>query len=456
MWPVNNHQPPRPSGHALSRHTLSLIVSFLVALLVCCMLAALTRVGASLELLQPRASPSTVCHPHLSRTQTHAHTRHSTTQRPTQARPFNTTRRSQYGHLYTRPHYTTAMFRKAVQDAAVPPPTSSIPTKQQSIGSTFARNAIHNTAAHLLSSGLKHNGAGTQVAVGGQAHGVKRTSSGFAKQLSSQDDMFNYPTLNIAGMEKENQHPIAYNAPSRGSNAGLATALFDDDDFDSDVDLDIEDPSTKGTVSYPQLPQNASNSSDDFGYLSRPQTAQHSKVVDSSQPIPWSSSPVEHFKTPQKPEPLKPRTRRAHLPWSQNQQMRTQQQPEERIESDEEAARPKKRQSTEAKDEVESTPKSKPQFLWNTTASGLKQQQKNLRELNKKTAVENEAELDDNVKAAIKKKKKNSVHRIFLSEEQQNVLNLVTEYKKSVFFTGSAGMARSRILLSGANTIRYW
>jgi ATP-dependent DNA helicase PIF1 len=44
------------------------------------------------------------------------------------------------------------------------------------------------------------------------------------------------------------------------------------------------------------------------------------------------------------------------------------------------------------------------------------------------------------MKEAIKKKKKNTIHKIFLSEEQQNVLNLVAEYKKSVFFTGSAGM----------------
>jgi ATP-dependent DNA helicase PIF1 len=350
------------------------------------------------------------------------------------------------------------MFSKAVQkhDAAIPATTSSLPSKQQSLGSALARNAIiHNTVAHPLGSGIKHIGAGTQGATGVQTHGVKRTSSGFAKQLSSQDDMFNYPTLNILGMEKENQHPIAYNAPARSTNAGLATKLFDEDDFDSDVDLDIEDPATKGTVSYPELPQTASNSSEDSGYLSRPPTAHHSKVADSSQPIPWSSSPAEHFKTPQKPEPLKPRTRRAHLPWSQNQQMRTQQEPEDRIESDEEVARPKKRQSTEAKQEVESTPKSKSQYPWNTTASALKLQQKNLRELNKKSATENEAVMDD-VTAAIRKKKKNTVHRIFLSEEQQNVLNLVTEYKKSVFFTGSAGMSVSRILQTRANSYRYW
>ncbi len=54
------------------------------------------------------------------------------------------------------------------------------------------------------------------------------------------------------------------------------------------------------------------------------------------------------------------------------------------------------------------------------------------------------------------KKKKNTVHRIFLSEEQQNVLNLVTEYKKSVFFTGSAGEIRLRYSRSEANYDRYW
>jgi ATP-dependent DNA helicase PIF1 len=56
--------------------------------------------------------------------------------------------------------------------------------------------------------------------------------------------------------------------------------------------------------------------------------------------------------------------------------------------------------------------------------------------------------VDDLQEAMKKKKRTNTVHRIFLSEEQQNVLNLVTEYKKSVFFTGSAGKSRLAPLMN--------
>ena len=57
---------------------------------------------------------------------------------------------------------------------------------------------------------------------------------------------------------------------------------------------------------------------------------------------------------------------------------------------------------------------------------------KELRETNKKMKLEE----TDAIKAAIQKKK---LPAMFLSEEQQHVLKLVTEFKKSVFFTGSAG-----------------
>jgi ATP-dependent DNA helicase PIF1 len=308
-----------------------------------------------------------------------------------------------------------------------------------------------------LSDATKQNGVGKLGLhpLGSYNQGTKRTSNGLAKTLSSQEDIFDYPTLNIAGMEKENDLPLAYSASTRSTNASLATALFDDDDFDSDVDLDVEDPATKGTVTYPKLPPVASSISRDSGYQSQaPKT--HSRIeLDSSQPVPWSSSPLEHFKTPQKSEALKPKAKRGFLPWSQNQKAANTQDAVDQIEDEVEVARPAKRQSTGTKQEVTVTPKPKSQYLWNTTASALKQQQKNLREQNKKQTKENEIAVDD-LKEAVKKRKKNTVHRIFLSEEQQNVLNLVTEYKKSVFFTGSAGMFRATYRYVIADCSRYW
>jgi ATP-dependent DNA helicase PIF1 len=338
------------------------------------------------------------------------------------------------------------MFKHAVSDfnAGIPPPAPSVASKQKSLGSSFSRTgSTHESITSPLASNTRQNGAakpGFSAAHtrGPYNQGIKRTSGGLVKALDFQEDVTDYPTLNIAGMDKENELPLAYSASARNNNTVLATALFDEDDFDSDIDLDVEDPATKGTIVYPKLPQGASSESRDSGYQSPPRLAQQKAEPDSSQPVPWSSSPLDHFKTPQKLETSKPRAKRAFLPWSQNQQAASTQVINDSIEHEEENPRPKKRQSTEAKAEVASTPKPKSQYLWNTTASALKQQQKNLREQNKKQPKENDASVED-LQEAMKKKKKNTVHRIFLSEEQQNVLNLVTEYKKSVFFTGSAG-----------------
>jgi ATP-dependent DNA helicase PIF1 len=330
------------------------------------------------------------------------------------------------------------MFKQAVQDhntiASTSPP--NVAYKQASLGNTFNRTGhVQPPATRPLANGTKHNTAAPQRPSGATIQGTKRTSNGLAKSLSSQEDV-EYPTLNIAGMGKENELPPAFHTSSRSNSGSLASALFDEDDFDSDIDLDVEDPATKGTVTYPTLPRVAAGNSSDSGYNSRTQSVQPKlELLNSSQPIPWSSSPPEHFKTPQKPEP--PKSKRRKLPWSVQEAQSTQ--GNDIIEEDIVPA--KKGRSTEVEKTV-STPAPKQskteQYLFNTTASALKQQQKAFRE-NMKAQAKTQQGTDEDVKEAIRKKKKNTVHRIFLSEEQQNVLNLVAEYKKSVFFTGSAG-----------------
>jgi len=90
---------------------------------------------------------------------------------------------------------------------------------------------------------------------------------------------------------------------------------------------------------------------------------------------------------------------------------------------------------------------------WNTTASTVKQQQKNLREVNKKLVKKNNA-TEDGLAKAMSTKKKNFVHRVFLSEEQQHVLDLVVRQEKSVFFTGSAGTGKSVLLREIISALR--
>ncbi len=403
-----------------------------------CMLFAPGRLGASLKLFNIKGSPWSF----RQLPQTHL---------PLALRTkagLKAVGQQSYSFLASpRPCHVSTMFKQALRDHSASVTTSPpiAANKQSSLGNAFNRTlTTQKSAARPLANGLRQHGVGApHKPPGSVTHGVKRTSGGLAKSLSSHDDMVHYPSLDIVGLEKENGLPPTYYASSGSGSASLASALFDENDFDSDIDLDVEDPATKGTVTYPNLPSFGSHGSQKFERSSKPQAAQVKAELDSSQPIPWSSSPIEHFKTPRKP--ALPKAKRSTLPWTQNQTARATQETMDEIESDQEQSRPKKRKSATVEQAL-STPAPKSSaspFLWNTTASALKQQQKAFREQSKVQSKTSKG-VDDDVKEAIQKKKKNTVHRIFLSEEQQNVLNLVTEYKKSVFFTGSAGETRLR------------
>lgn len=82
-------------------------------------------------------------------------------------------------------------------------------------------------------------------------------------------------------------------------------------------------------------------------------------------------------------------------------------------------------------------------YPWNKTASAVKEEQKRLRQGHKKLVKDNEGGSE---KSDMKKKGRETVAKVFLSEEQTSVLNLVAEQKKSVFFTGSAGTGKSVLL----------
>ena len=82
-------------------------------------------------------------------------------------------------------------------------------------------------------------------------------------------------------------------------------------------------------------------------------------------------------------------------------------------------------------------------FPWNKTASAVKEEQKKFRQGHKKLVKDNEGGSE---KSNVKKKGRETVTKVFLSDEQKSVLNLVAEQKRSVFFTGSAGTGKSVLL----------
>ena len=98
-------------------------------------------------------------------------------------------------------------------------------------------------------------------------------------------------------------------------------------------------------------------------------------------------------------------------------------------------------------------PKDKPNspYPWNKSASAMKEEQKKLRQGHRKLSKDVEG---GEVAKSNTKKKKETVARVFLSDEQKSVLNLVAEQKKSVFFTGSAGTGKSVLLRETIKLLR--
>jgi ATP-dependent DNA helicase PIF1 len=390
----------------------------------------------------------------------------------------------------------------------------------------------------LGSSQEIHNSGKSAAA---SSKGIKRTSSGLAKALDRSFDDFDISHVN----SQSNPIVIEDKVESKQKNSDV---YFDENDFDSDIDLEVEDPTAKGTIEYPKPApshQQASHSqprppsrkssvvddpavstrsfseranSTDSAYFSassvsaargagpnfkptlpaalshsvghwvqpsehenipqigqfRPQMTRQS-VSDSpplpsssSDPFPWSSSPAEHttsisavrkaekakqirdfaFTKPQLEEKHSaPPRKRRRLPWAD---ATNESNPKESPEKAKPAFNvPKapsdlsKTSSSVAAPVVTATPRSKSTgkstLPWNATPSAVKEQQKALKQASKKLVKSNEA-TDESFKEAVAKKRKTNISRIFLSEEQQHVLNLVVEQRKSVFFTGSAGM----------------
>lgn len=339
------------------------------------------------------------------------------------------------------------------------PQASTSPPRTESLKKSVATN-VANGNRHLSPGSGNAQKFQPSKAVGAidrtekpneQVSGFKRTASGLAKALGGQDAFEESNSFQVSSKEKAT---VAGNkmSPAKGVMPGV---FFDENDFDSDIDLDIEDPAIKGTVSYPQLPSvsrsvsdpsrhspsfNASTPAKKVGSLLKsgsPKKTNLAQPPNSSMPLPWSSSPVEQQQMRKQAVPLKDRT---------NEIFRN----ERRNSADDPKAvgdtgRPAKRRAlpwqNEEEKPISATPvsrKSQNSLPWNTTASALKERQKQLRDKGKEAKARDEADADG---IGVKQRtSKGGVSRVFLSDEQQHVLELVINQKKSVFYTGSAGM----------------
>lgn len=213
-----------------------------------------------------------------------------------------------------------------------------------------------------------------------------------------------------------------------GSTLGSlhSTVYFDENDFDDDLDLDIDEPlpftapsvTKPDPVTYPTIDLTSpdtshdattagSKSQNEVAYPELPPNSQEPGVPPSSIHYPWSSSPPSHYQ-----QPPKPRT----IPWLND------------IKEE-----PKKDNNGSL-----ITPKrSKGSEFWNKSVSAIKDEQREMRREYKK-----------NQKAVEGKKSVElaSTGAIYLSEEQKAVLDAVVDRGKSIFFTGSAGTGKSVLM----------
>lgn len=271
---------------------------------------------------------------------------------------------------------------------------------------------------------------------------------------------------------------------------------FDENDFEDDHNIDLSDAVShpSSTVQYPTLP------------LPTPKS-DHTPNSASSQPIPWSSSPLHHRQGsarengapavmsdspttvvgdsgkvtyPSLPEEPKQSKRRT-IPWLgdeeesrgkgippnvqeyiKNAKQRNREEAIAERQKKVPAAhvedildRSKKRKhgklvKTEHESSTSFTPlpkdKSDSPYPWNTTASALKEDQRRQRQ-GHKTRVKNDTEAKSSTTAATTTTKKpTQVPKVFLSDEQRKVMHLVSDERKSVFFTGSAGTGKTVLL----------
>ncbi|KAF1983130.1 hypothetical protein K402DRAFT_294663, partial [Aulographum hederae CBS 113979] len=314
--------------------------------------------------------------------------------------------------------------------------------------------------------------------------GLKRTASGLAKALDTRDEFDSENFLDSSWDEPINLDDI----PSKGSKAEQTESVyFDEDDFDSDLDLDVEDPATKGTtpsksiaqqprnwqhpISTPssRLPQNARSSTNSFAPKTSP---------DAPASVPWSSSPVEHLQPALKKKPeiqqysynappmptsnhientgkTRP-TKRRTLPWLEEDDLEEEDIRAAEAIAEHARATGQKEQTNSKKKAFTPLPKDskKAAFPWNTTASAVKEQQKNLRKTNKKLSKTNDAASKLVSTDTLESKKREKAKKVFLSKEQSDVLDLVVEKQKSVFFTGSAGTGKSVLLREIISSLR--
>lgn len=293
------------------------------------------------------------------------------------------------------------------------------------------------------------------------------TSSGLRSVFSREDSFANTPdtvvdlTQDIAKKQELSSQGI----------------VFDENDFDDDADIDLDDEYTLPTttsMAAPPKPESKPITHTDLPPFKQP-SSPFAKRNPASSAQTWSSSPPANKATPpgaierrkraevaqqaelDSSQPVRPPPKRRTLPWAQKKA--EEQERLAQLEEEEENALsassvakclrcgtdghyaancPSKGKGKSA---YAFTPLPKDKNMpWNTTASAMANEKKQFRDKMKRKADPTMEE------AAARPAKKVAMAPITLSDEQQRVLELVVNQGKSVFFTGSAGTGKSVLM----------
>ena len=255
----------------------------------------------------------------------------------------------------------------------------------------------------------------------------------------------------IVSQEELRKKPVIKDAFSgKGPVSNLhVNIFFDENDFDDDKNIDLDDD--------PQQVKETGLSVQQFRHVpSGTNTATTPETLASSMPLPWSSSPLQHHQLPPPKlalDDVRPAkaVKRGKLPWQgeeANQDLNTDLDrnsvrgpPEFVIKKMLSARNNKVHQIAEPKTETPGGKTDSP-YPWKVTASAVKEEQRRLRQRQKR----NVKDYDASVTQDQPRKKIEVLPQVFLSDEQRSVLEMVVGKEKSVFFTGSAGTGKSVLM----------
>ncbi len=372
-----------------------------------------------------------------------------------------------------------AMLGRAIQNYEPPPQANKvlparIPSGPAAIHGKFAKSSKPSSQNSLInftkstSSGPFKQTTSPKVPSVGAKSLLKTTRTGARKRTSSEMGVF--ATLSKTGSFQDmtnTREGLELQAKSSLPFDIDPNDFDDDDDLDLDVQYAIPLPTTEPPRE-PLVPLSTNTSQASTLNVATITPAAGSKAPDSS--MTWSSSPISHKVTPpgasrrrqfeedQKPPmPLvsselsidadaRPPKRRT-VPWLDREARRQ--------EADRDTAETATNLHSKQSPGEKFTPLSKdPAMPWNTSASAIKNQQKAFKDLQKKTSKPKKVATVDEMKHAVMTSHNSRPNPICLSDEQNEVLNLVKEKNKSVFFTGSAGTGKSVLMRSIIGELR--